>query len=99
MTPSVQVRQNLRVQQDVRTRGAGSSPRPGGGGRITADREFIRGQLFHTAAVHHQHDYIRRLAANLGAKASAAELDCGGTPPPAVAAAEREPPTALTPND
>src|SRR5258708_39308388 len=96
-SPRPRVRQNLRVQQDVRIRRAGSSHRPSRGGRITADREFIRGQLFHTAAVHHQHDYLRRFATDLGAQASAAELDCGGTSPPALAPPDRPPPPPPTP--
>src|SRR5258708_34060764 len=95
-SPRPRVRQNLRVQQDVRIRRAGSSHRPSRGGRITADREFIRGRLFHTAAVHHQHDYIRRFATALGAHASSAELHDGATSPLAAAPATEPPATPIT---
>src|SRR5579872_189733 len=86
------------MQQDVRIRRAGSSYRPSRGRGIAADREFICGQLFHTSAVHHQHDHISRFTADLGAKAPTAELDCGRTSPPPVATAEREPATVLPAN-
>src|SRR6266850_1171281 len=86
------------MQQDVRIRRACSSHRPSRGGRVATDREFVCRQLFHTAAVHHQHNYISGFAADLGAKASASELDCRGTSPPPVAAAEREPATILPAN-
>src|SRR5882762_2334111 len=86
------------MQQDVRIRRACSSHRPSRGGRVATDREFVCRQLFHTAAVHHQHNYISGFAADLGAKASASELDCRGTSPLPVAAAEREPATILPTN-
>src|SRR5258708_27206855 len=83
------------MQQDVAIRRGRSSHGSGGGGCIATDCELVSRQLFHPVAVHHQHHNVSRLAADLGAKTAAAELDCRGTSPHTSATADRETATVL----